>query len=73
MYADDTKISKDIHFHTEIVIVQGDIVCLQDWSDDWLLFFHLDKCVVVQVCLSWTHNEKAVYFTRRSDGTLVKL
>ena len=55
-----------------IVRVQGNIFCLQDWSDDWLLLFLPDKCVVVQDCLPWKHNEKPVYFMRRSDGTLVK-
>ena len=49
---------------------------MQDWSDNWLLLFHPDKCVVVQVCLPWKHSEKPVYFMRRSLvklGALVKL
>ena len=60
--------SKEIQLHTDTMIVHGDIFCLQGWSDDWLLLFHPDKCVVVQVYLSWKHNEKPVYFMRRSDG-----
>ena len=51
----------------------GRYILSQDWSDDWLLLFHPDKCVVIQVCLPWKHNEKPVYFMRWSDGTLVKL
>ena len=73
MFADNTKMSKEIQLHTDTVMVQGDIFCLQHWSDDWLLLFHPDKCVIVQVRLPWKHNENPVYFMRRSDGTLVKL
>ena len=73
MYADDTKMSKEIQLHTDIVIVQGNIFCLQVWSDDWLILFHPDKCVVVQICLPWKHNKNPVYFMRQTDGTLVKL
>ena len=62
MYADDIKMSKEIQLQPDTVLVQGDIFCLQDWSDGWLLLFHPDKCVVVQVCLSWKNNEKPVLF-----------
>ncbi|MEW8545715.1 MAG: reverse transcriptase family protein, partial [Candidatus Thiodiazotropha sp.] len=47
MYADDTKMSKEIQVKEDSEVVQADIFRLQDWSDKWLLLFHPDKCKVL--------------------------
>ena len=48
--------------------------CLPDWSDDCLLLFYPDKCIVILSCLPWQRNdEKPEYFMRKSDGTVIKL
>ena len=39
-----------------IIVVQNDLFCLQDWSDDWLLLFHPDKCIVIRISLPWKQD-----------------
>ena len=74
LYADDTKIFKDIQLDSDIIVVQNDLFRLQDWSDDWLLLFHPDKCIVIRISLPWKQDYiNPEYFMRKSDGTLIKL
>ena len=74
LYADDTKLSKEIQSDSDVIVVQDDLFILQDWSDDWLLLFHPDKCIVIRICLPWKCNiDKPEYFMRKSDGSIVKL
>ena len=44
LYADDTKINRQIQLDSDTIVVQDDLFSLQDWSDVWLLLFHPDKC-----------------------------
>ena len=44
LYADDTKISKDVQLDSNSIVEQTDLFLLQDWSAEWLLLFHADKC-----------------------------
>ena len=44
MYADDTKIYRNIEGRHDIATLQTDLNKLQHWSDKWLLRFHPDKC-----------------------------
>jgi hypothetical protein len=43
MFADDTKVFKDINDIEDNKILQNDIQELENWSDKWLLRFHPDK------------------------------
>ena len=74
LYADDTKLSKEIQSDSDVIVVQDGLFILQDWSDDWLLLFHPDKCIVIRICLPWKCNiDKPEYFMRKSDSSEVKL
>ena len=44
MYADDTKIYREIRDKHDQEILQKDLDCLKAWSDQWLLKFHPKKC-----------------------------
>jgi len=47
MFADDTKVFRDIKTPTDNNILQEDMHKLENWSDNWLLRFHPDKCKVL--------------------------
>ena len=49
MFADDTKIFKDITLENDIQALQRDLVKLEEWSSIWLLKFHPDKCKVLTI------------------------
>ena len=44
MYADDTKLFRDIREPRDHEILQEDLNKISDWSDLWLLNFHPEKC-----------------------------
>ena len=45
LFADDTKAFRDIKSAPDQIILQKDVKNLTEWSDIWLLKFHLDKCM----------------------------
>jgi hypothetical protein len=47
MFADDTKVFKDINDIGDNKILQNDMQELENWSDKGLLRFHTDKCKVL--------------------------
>ena len=47
LYADDTKIFRQISTQKDSEKLQNDIENLEDWSNKWLLRFHPDKCHVL--------------------------
>ena len=47
MFADDTKIFRQIASTSDNDILQSDVKKLEDWSATWLIRFHPDKCKVV--------------------------
>ena len=49
LFADDTKIMKEVNSIHDSLLIQSDIEALEKWSDDWLLKFHPDKCHVLTV------------------------
>ena len=49
LFADDTKAFRNIKSQSDQVILQNDIKNLTEWSDIWLLKFHPDKCVAMQL------------------------
>ncbi len=44
LYADDTKIFNKIKNNSDVSDLQEDLGKLTQWSNDWLLKFHPDKC-----------------------------
>ncbi|XP_066913249.1 uncharacterized protein [Clytia hemisphaerica] len=47
LFADDTKIFKEVNCIEDSVSLQNDIDTLVEWSKDWLLQFHPEKCHVL--------------------------
>ena len=44
LYAYDTKIFNKIKENTDVIDLQKDLAKLTEWSNEWLLKFHPDKC-----------------------------
>ena len=47
LYADDTKILSEVYSDDHIARVQNDLDNAYKWSQDWLLKFNVNKCVVM--------------------------
>ena len=47
LFADDTKIYRAITSKEDAQSLQSDLNTLEEWSDEWLLRFHPDKCHVL--------------------------
>ena len=47
LFADDTKILRQISSIEDSVQLQGDLKTLEEWSKKWLLRFNADKCHVL--------------------------
>ena len=58
MFADDTKVFKDISDIEDNKILQNDMQELKNWSDTWLLRFHPDKCKVLSAGKQTTQQYK---------------
>ena len=52
MYADDTKIWREINYESDHIILQKDIDYLLDWALQNKMKFHPSKCKVLMVCNS---------------------
>ena len=50
LFADDTKVFREIDSQADNSIIQRDINNLKRWSDQWLLKFHPQKCVSMTIC-----------------------
>ena len=49
LFADDTKFFRQVENNKDANIIQEDLNTLHQWSNDWLLRFHPDKCVVIRL------------------------
>ena len=49
MYADDTKLFRKVENELDHEILQQDLNALSEWSKDWLLNFHPEKCSVMHL------------------------
>ena len=49
MFADDTKVFREICSENDLECLQRDLACLEKWSDTWLLKFHPEKCKILTV------------------------
>lgn len=49
LFADDTKIFRQIMCKDDCELLQTDIYDMKKWSDTWMLKFHPDKCKVMRI------------------------
>ena len=49
LFADDTKLFRNVKTDGEANILQEDLHKLEQWSDKWLLHFHPQKCKVLDI------------------------
>jgi hypothetical protein len=48
LFADDTKLYKEINNIEDSIIFQNDLDKVNNWSNKWLLRFHPDKCKIMK-------------------------
>jgi hypothetical protein len=65
IFADDTKIYRQITSHQDLDILQKDINKIDTWSKDWGLTFNKKKCTI----LSLKRNNKPLEYIHRMDKT----
>ena len=70
LFADDTKIFREICAQHDIDILQKDVDNVVRWSNIWLLKFHPDKCVHMGIGVS--NNITEVYHYSMGDHKLNK-
>lgn len=69
LFADDTKIFRQITCEQDKNTLQNDLYKLQEWTDTWLLKFHPDKCK--SITLGKTNNQNT--YNLKIDGKLQNL
>ena len=57
MFADDTKVYRNIKTHIDREVLQSDLSRLKDWSRKWQLRFNADKCKVLHIGRDNEHYE----------------
>lgn len=65
LYADDTKIFREINSVNDCEDLQTDIFALHKWSEKWLLRFHPEKCKTMRI-----GNSKTEKYSYRLKETL---
>ena len=69
LFADDTKLFREIKDNVDQVLLQEDLDVVMKWSKVWLLNFNTDKCVYMQI-----GKQKLLYdYYLSSDGENNKL
>ena len=58
MFADDTKVFREIRSNEDIQTLQKDLNNLQGWSNKWLLRFDPDKCKVMTISRKKKQEQK---------------
>ena len=64
MFADDTKVYRNIKTHIDREVLQSDPSQLEEWSRKWQLHFNADKCGVVHIGRDNEHYEYSNYMDR---------
>ena len=49
LFADDTKVFREIHSHHDCELLQEDLTKMLKWTQEWLLKFHPEKCVSMRI------------------------
>ena len=62
MFADDTKVCRNIRTHIDREVLQSDLRCLEDWSRKWQLRFNAGKCKLLHI---GRHNVQYAYYMDR--------
>ena len=57
LFADDSKISREIQNETDQEILQEDLNRMNEWSKEWLLEFHPDKLKHLQISQHYEEDE----------------
>ena len=70
LFADDTKIFRQIQSDQDMEILQQDLNALCEWSRKWLLLFHPDKCKLLRIGKKEVETE---YTMVDNSGCVVKL
>ena len=68
LFADDTKFFHCVNSIEDAIIIQDDIRKLEEWSNNWLLKFHPDKCVTLRL----TMNNNQPEFKYKLDSQSLK-
>jgi hypothetical protein len=68
LFADDTKLWTKITRPKDVARLQQDLNRSQQWSDEWLLAFNINKCKAVHM----GHNQNDEYFLQE-NGQSIKL
>ena len=73
LFADDTKIFREIKTEEDRKHLQDDLDKLQQWSDTWLLKFHPNKCKVMSISNKRLTEVTTTYYLHDQDGKSVEL
>ena len=68
MFADDTKVFREIRDDTDRATLQADLDELQTWSTKWLLKFHPDKCKTMTVTRKKESEARSYAMKKKVDG-----
>jgi len=68
MFADDTKLYREIRGEDDLIILQSDLNELQRWSRMWLLQFHPEKCKVMSVTRKNDPDERTYNMRKNNAG-----
>jgi hypothetical protein len=68
LFADDTKMYREIRSINDTDIFQNDLDMLSDWSDKWLLQFHPNKCSIMK--FGKGHNNSGSYTLKANNKTI---
>ena len=64
IFADDTKVYKEINDLSDNLLLQDSIDAMVEWGDKWLSYFNSDKCKVLHM---GKDNPKYVYKMKNGD------
>ena len=70
MFADDTKVYRQIHGPEDQQKLQQDIDSLSKWSETWQLRFNVKKCKVLHL---YKKNNPLYPYSMSSDGVVVNM
>jgi len=69
MYADDSKVVRQIQCESDYLALQSDLDKLCDWSKDWQLRFNLDKCKIL--CIGKCNVKRQYSMQDKNDQTTI--
>ena len=68
LYADDTKLFREINSESDADTIQEDLDHLYTWSEKWLLKFHPDKCKALPIFNPRKDHNKRQYTVQSYEG-----